>query len=36
MRRPSPLAIIGGFLGVIGIAAVALFALSLRRHFKLE
>ena len=29
-------AILGGFVGVIGIAAVALFALSLRRHFKLE
>ena len=26
----------GGFLGTAGVAAVALFALSLRRHFKLE
>jgi hypothetical protein len=26
----------GGFLGTVGVAAVALFALSLRRHFKLE
>jgi hypothetical protein len=29
-------AALGGFVGAIGIAAVALFALSLRRHFKLE
>jgi hypothetical protein len=26
----------GGLLGIVGVGTVALFALSLRRHFKLE
>jgi hypothetical protein len=29
-------ALVGGFLGIVGIVAFALFLLSLRRRFKLE